>query len=183
MMKLRYRIFLAVFTWFVASPSTLGVAIAGNESVVRLISAMKADQADLLKLRLAVELSVRDGKGTQEYLDCVKSFSTSSFTSIYAKTFEESLSSDEIDDAIAFFEQPLGRKFIARRFALAYRVAGNPNPEPVPSYSESELQELRVIAKRAWGEKLMRYTLVRQPAHTQAVEEKTDELLRTCSGR
>ena len=125
MMNLRYRILLAVCTGVVASPLMHGVAIAVNESVVRLVSAMKADQEDLLKLRLAVEWSIRDGKGTENYLDCVKSFSTSSFTSIYAKTFEDSLTPDEIDDAIVFFEGPLGQKMVARRFAqLINRVPG-----------------------------------------------------------
>ena len=182
-MTLCRRIFLSVLAATTASLSMLGLATVDDDKVVRLVSAMKADDAELLKLRRAVEWSVRDGKSTQQYLECATSFSKSSFTAIFAKTFHESLTPDEIDDAVAFFEGPLGQKLIARRFALAHRTPGEPPPDSVPSYSESELQALRVIAKKTWGSKLIRYTVVDQPAHRQAVRDKTDELLQTCSGR
>jgi Uncharacterized protein conserved in bacteria (DUF2059) len=182
-MTLCRPIFFSVLAATAASLSMLGPAAADNDKVVRLISAMKADDAEMLKLRRAVEWSVRDGRATQQYLECATSFSKSSFTPIFAKTFQEALSPDEIDDAVAFFEGPLGQKLIARRFALAYRAPGEPPPDSVPSYSESELQELRVIGKRTWGSKLIRYTVVDQPAHRQAVRAKTDDLLQTCSGR
>lgn len=182
-MNLRYRILLVVLTGVVASPSLLGPAMAADDSAMRLVSAMKSDYADLLKLQLAVEWAFRDGKVTQDYLDCVKSFSRSSFTPIFAKTFRDSLTQDEIDDAVAFFESPLGQKVIARRLAIVHRIPGEPYPESVPTYSKSDLRELRAIAKRPWGEKLIRYTVIDQPTHKQAVNDKAEELMQTCSGR
>jgi hypothetical protein len=181
-MTLRH-VFFSVFAATAASLSMPGPATADNDKVVRLVSAMKADDAELLKLRRSVEWAVRDGKATQRYLGCAASYSKSSFTSIFVKTFQEALTPDEIDDAIAFFEGDLGQKVIARRLALAYRTPGDPPPDSVPSYSESELQELRVVTKRAWAPRLIRYTVVDQPAHRQAVRDKVDELLQACSGR
>jgi hypothetical protein len=182
-MNFRYKLQLLLLTTGIAAQPLFGQTHTQGENAIRLVVAMKADQSDLTKLQKAVEWSVRDGKSTQKDLECVKSLPQDSFTAIYAKTFQDSLTADEINDAASFFETPLGQKFIARRIALAYKVPGESNSTSAPGYSETDLKELRVIAKKTWGEKLLRYTVVDTPAHKQAVEAKIDELLKFCSTR
>jgi hypothetical protein len=182
-MNARYRIPLVVLAGLLVAPSLLGPARGADDSAVRLVSAMKSDYADLLKLQLSAEWAYRDGKVTQQTLDCVKALSRSSFTPIFAKTFRDALTQDEIEDALTFFESPLGQKVIARRIAIVHRIPGDPYPGSVPTYTKDDLHELRGIAKKSWGEKLIRYTVVDQPAHKKAVNDKADELLQSCAGR
>lgn len=98
----------------------ISLAIEASESTLRLVTAMKADYSELLRLKLAVEAAFRDGKGTQKFVECVKSIPTSSFTAIFAKTFQDALTPEEIDDALRFFEGPSGEN------RLRYTVANQP---------------------------------------------------------
>ena len=122
------------------------------KNAVRLMKAMRLDEAALLSLQLPYLEGYKRhpdkpvSNDEKEFLQCLKSTPTSIFSDFIVDEITEKLSADEVQDAIDFFEGRVGVKIISQ-------ALDTDNVELQPEFTDSEAKELSRFKMTSSGNK------------------------------
>lgn len=103
--------------------------------------------------------------------------------SIMQRILSENMSPADLKAANAFFDSPTGRKYAKRDLAEAYKVFGQPVPQPVPVLSAAELNQVAEFTATPAGQMLITNKFMNKATSLPVVRDRINELMKECGAR
>ncbi len=150
------------------------------KNAVRLMKAMRLDEAALLSLQLPyLEGYKRNpdkpiSNDEKEFLQCLKSTPTSIYSDFIVDEITEKLSADEVQDAIEFFEGRVGVKMISQ-------ALDTDNLELQPEFTDSEAKELSRFKMTSSGNKILLKKTLYSTELFRKLNKKNNEISHICA--
>jgi hypothetical protein len=136
----------------------------------------------LLGLQLAVKRAHAEGKIAAPVAACVADLKPDSFSDVFDALLASELTDEERQTTEAFFKSPVGVKYAKHGMLQVYGAVGEVAPEPLPVFTDAELQEVQNYGKTSAGQKLVTQKVL-EKASVQPVGQRVKELIAQCNAQ
>lgn len=137
----------------------------------------------LLGMQLAVQSASQQGKVPAAVNQCIQNLTPASMLDLYVTLLKDNLTPDELQTAEAFFRTSTGEKYAEYGMMQAYKSTGQVAPNPLPTFSSSESEQLAAFSRTSAGTKLILQHVLQTGSAQQAVLARIQQLLSTCRGK
>jgi len=147
-----------------------------------LAESMHVAEQSRIGLVAGLDMSVQQGKITQQKADCIKSADLSFTTDLYATSIQATLSPAEIKDAIKFFSSPAGQGYIEYSRSLEFKQRGVPDPKP-KELNDKETRATLAFMETSAGKKILDQQVLQSADLKSALMRGMFDVVRRCNGQ
>src|SRR5258705_9935068 len=160
-------------------PVLFSSVVFGNDPPLteasHLVRAMQVDRGVLVGMQGHFRQGApKPTEPSWKFYECLMSTKSSVYTSIFTEAFAKEMASEEIRDAINFFEGPIGKKYTQRDIIQLQQSLHISAEESTPNFSDQENAMLEQFLKTETAKKLKRISNS-EPVQN-ALFNKTDDI-------
>lgn len=169
------RIFaIALLIVFSSARAETVVSISQNTTSVML------SKQSLLGMQLSIRNQFKNGKATEDALNCINNLEYGSFFTVVDDIFNSELNFQERQQANAFYSGSTGKNIQSYTNEQLYKYAGfEPNTQII--LSNSDIDQYASFGQTSAGQKLLNQKVMESPSAIKKIGRRIMELLKACN--
>ena len=153
----------------------------GHLPNVRLVQAAGLDRISMLAVpRIYFRSFDQSDQQFRKFTGCVLSGDSSGFKNIFSEAVQTSMSKEEVQSALAFYESDIGKRIVAITLADARRELGIADHVLVPALSANEKSKVDSFNETSAGQKFASEKLMRTGKTAVLFFEVCEKILSMC---